>query len=293
LKLQNKHKHPFNQAFPGGWGWTNASGSVPDVDDTAGAIRALLELYQATDEETNAIVNGCRWLLHLQNNDGGFPTFCKGWQRLPFDSSCADLTGHALAAMILTYHQVRNIPNALRSSIHKSILKASLYLVKHQLTGGFWVPLWFGNQLTTDKKNPVYGTAKVVSYLQDCLHNSNMLDDQLTSVLQRMVDTGTLYLSSQQNQDGSWGGSGNVEGSMEETALAICALVLTNKEQCQRGLQWLQAAYNNRGLIPSPIGLYFAALWYDEKLYPLVFYIEALRRYIENLDPEVSGVNVH
>jgi hypothetical protein len=28
--------------------------------------------------------------------------------------------------------------------------------------------------------------------------------------------------------------------------------------------------------------LYFAALWYDENMYPLVYYIEALRRYLEN-----------
>ena len=28
----------------------------------------------------------------------------------------------------------------------------------------------------------------------------------------------------------------------------------------------------------TPIGLYFAKLWYDEKLYPLVFTVAALER---------------
>jgi squalene-hopene/tetraprenyl-beta-curcumene cyclase len=28
----------------------------------------------------------------------------------------------------------------------------------------------------------------------------------------------------------------------------------------------------------APIGLYFAKLWYDEKLYPLVFTVAALER---------------
>ena len=90
LSLQYKTTHPFNGAAPGGWGWTNYSGSVPDADDTPGAIIALLEIYQASKEERTAIENGCRWLIDIQNKDGGFPTFCKGWGRLPFDKSCAD-----------------------------------------------------------------------------------------------------------------------------------------------------------------------------------------------------------
>lgn len=100
LSIQYKEKHPFNNSLPGGWGWTNYSGSVPDVDDTCGAILALLELYDEDDEQTEAVINGCKWLLAQQNNDGGFPTFCRGWGRLPFDSSCSDLTGHAFYALM-------------------------------------------------------------------------------------------------------------------------------------------------------------------------------------------------
>ena len=96
ITLQYKEKHPFNGAKLGGWGWTNFSGAVPDADDTPGAMLALLELYSGSEEENSALLNGCRWLIDLQNKDGGFPTFCKGWGRLPFDKSCADLTGHAL-----------------------------------------------------------------------------------------------------------------------------------------------------------------------------------------------------
>jgi hypothetical protein len=35
------------------------------------------------------------------------------------------------------------------------------------------------------------------------------------------------------------------------------------------------------GFKPAPIGLYFASLWYDEKLYPTTFYLEALARILE------------
>jgi squalene-hopene/tetraprenyl-beta-curcumene cyclase len=45
---------------------------------------------------------------------------------------------------------------------------------------------------------------------------------------------------------------------------------------CKRGMQFL----GTREISASPIGLYFAMLWYDEKLYPLIYYVEALRRYL-------------
>ena len=33
--------HPLTGAEPGGWGWTDLSGAVPDADDTAAALLAL------------------------------------------------------------------------------------------------------------------------------------------------------------------------------------------------------------------------------------------------------------
>jgi squalene-hopene/tetraprenyl-beta-curcumene cyclase len=94
LSIQNKTTHPFNGALPGGWGWTHFAGSVPDCDDTPGAILALLSLNQENPELIKqAALDGCLWMVRLQNSDGGFPTFSRGWGKLPFDQSCADLTG--------------------------------------------------------------------------------------------------------------------------------------------------------------------------------------------------------
>jgi squalene-hopene/tetraprenyl-beta-curcumene cyclase len=70
LNLQYREAHPFNGAKPGGWGWTSYSGSVPDADDTPGAILALHELYAGTEREKDSILNGCRWLIGMQNSDG-------------------------------------------------------------------------------------------------------------------------------------------------------------------------------------------------------------------------------
>lgn len=280
LATQYKAKHPFNGANPGGWGWTNLSGSVPDADDTPGAILALLEMYEGSQAETDAIINGCRWLIDIQNSDGGFPTFCKGWGKLPFDRSCADLTGHALLAFNSTLDKLENIlPASLQKRIYISTLKAAGYLQKHQASDGHWLPLWFGNQHTVENRNPVYGTARVSVYLADCL-NRSFAGDELKKILTTMNFSAKKFLLMQQNEDGSWGGQKNVKGTIEETSLAISALADSFPKACEAGFSWLEQEVCDNNFRSSPIGLYFAALWYDEKMYPLVSYLEALRRFL-------------
>lgn len=280
LNIQYKVIHPFNGASPGGWGWTNYSGSVPDADDTPGAIIALLEMYSASGSENQAIITGCNWLIQLQNNDGGIPSFCRGWGRLPFDSSCADLSGHTLLALLRTIDVLGNrMQLNARENILKSAAKIIGYLKKNQHKEGYWLPLWFGNQLTADKKNPVYGTAKVLTYIEDCL-TYNSVNGHFRESLEKMALSAENYLSLQQNTDGSWGGKLGINGTIEETALSICALAKKDKMACIKGFHWLENEYTTKGLYASPIGLYFATLWYDEKMYPLIYYIEALRRFL-------------
>ena len=36
LEQQYTERHPYTGADPGGWGWTDLPGSVPDADDTPG-----------------------------------------------------------------------------------------------------------------------------------------------------------------------------------------------------------------------------------------------------------------
>lgn len=281
LGLQYETIHPFNGAKPGGWGWTSFSGSVPDADDTPGAILSLSALYTGTVLEKTAITEGCNWLVNLQNSDGGIPTFCKGWGKLPFDSSCADLTGHTLLALISSVNKLGDaISIKQRNQYIHSILHAVRYLEKNQDKSGYWHPLWFGNQHTQNKKNPVYGTAKVATYINDCL-SLNDIDPTLRMRLEKMNEKAYRYLISQQNDEGSWGGEKGVIGTIEETALAICALSYHHKEKCKKGLEWLFDQYSGGLMQSSPIGLYFATLWYDEKLYPIIYYTEALRRMLD------------
>ncbi len=97
LSCQHQQRHPFTGAEAGGWGWSDLSGAVPDSDDTPAAMLALQQIkrWVGSDREIQcdqAIEQGAGWLRKLQNRDGGWPTFCRGWGKLPFDRSSNDLS---------------------------------------------------------------------------------------------------------------------------------------------------------------------------------------------------------
>ena len=231
LACQHRRPHPLSGARPGGWGWTDLSGAVPDADDTPAAIISLSGPNDAAPNDTGpndtgpndtgpndtapndtapndtapndtapndtapndtapndtaandtggrrtgaapprrkveAIRRGGGWLLGLQNRDGGFPTFCRGWGKLPFDRSSCDLTAHVLRAFAASKSHRRG-PNYsyLRQSVDGASRRATGFLRKQQQPDGSWLPLWFGNQDRPGEDNPVYGTARVLLGVQ-------------------------------------------------------------------------------------------------------------------------------
>jgi squalene-hopene/tetraprenyl-beta-curcumene cyclase len=284
--IQNKQIHSFNGTGPGGWGWTNFSGSVPDGDDTPGVILALLKL-QPKKQVKNEVLAATKWLYELQNSDGGFPTFSKGWGKLPFDQSCSDLSGHGLLAVSAVLHHFgSDLPLKKVRELENTFEGALKYLIKNQSENGSWLPLWFGNQFTENHTNPVYGTAKVVTYLNDILTHNWFSEKTLVKV-KKMMERGQEFLVSVQNEDGCWGGNKNIQGTIEETSLAVSAIVSEKyRKECELGINWLEKEINRVGFKAAPIGLYFASLWYDEKLYPVTSYLETLARVNEFLEKE-------
>jgi squalene-hopene/tetraprenyl-beta-curcumene cyclase len=256
--------HPYTQAAPGGFAWTDLPGGVPDADDTPGALLALKNLRHPP---TSGIESALKWLLQLQNKDGGIPTFCRGWGKLPFDQSSPDLTIHALRAWNAW---LEDFP-CLKPEINTAQQRALKFLAKTQHPDGYWIPLWFGNQHTPNQSNPTFGTSRVLSGLSELPYDSTHL--QLPAL---------AWLINAQNSDGSWGGDRRTVGSIEETSLALHALLCNmpaeHQEAINRALQFLKHFIDQNGYLAAPIGLYFAKLWYHEKLYPYTFLLSALEK---------------
>lgn len=292
-------RHPYTQAEPGGWAWTDLPGGVPDADDTAGALIALHHLWKIADEEDSTAAPladlrksrataGIRWLCNVQNRDGGVPTFCRGWGKLPFDRSSEDITAHAVRAWSLWMPKL--MPKD-RVRAERSLRRAVRFLLRSQQGDGSWRPLWFGNQEVSGNENPVYGTARVLSALIG-------LPERERRPAMPSVDQGRHWLTLNQNDDGGWGGSYGAASSVEETSLAVAALFAAGsstdgldsswtKAAARKGLEWLlQRVETDQFSDSSPIGFYFAKLWYYEKLYPILFAVGALRRAVEVFQPE-------
>jgi squalene-hopene/tetraprenyl-beta-curcumene cyclase len=236
LGCQHLARHPFTGAEPGGWGWTDLSGAVPDSDDTPAAILALDIMRRYADgpmrrRMDRAARQGVDWLLRLQNRNGGWPTFCRGWGKLPFDRSSTDLTAHAMRAMRLGSVSPTRPMSAV---LVRSLQKGQHFLTGRQGDDGSWMPLWFGNQDRDDESNPIYGTSKVLI---------------AGGTGERSERLAQAFLLDCQNPDGGWGGGASVaptirrladsdpffsqskpqipdslQSSVEETALAVDAL---------------------------------------------------------------------
>lgn len=290
LAQQYREVHPYTQAAPGGWAWTPLPGGVPDADDTPGALIALRCLSgENTDARIiSAASLGCQWLLDLQNRDGGIPTFCRGWGKLPFDKSSPDLTAHAIRAWVLWRHR---LPDELRESITPALKKAIKFLSKTRNGDGSWTPLWFGNQWKECETNPVYGTSRVSCGIAALLLCRDLAMDTEAML---MSPHPAQTLASLQNPDGSWGNCSPVRGSIEETALAVEALSRMKyaaahssvkidwknswDDALQSGARHLvESVHDGTWTEPHPIGFYFANLWYFEKLYPVSFTVAALQ----------------
>lgn len=333
LTCQHRCRHPFTGAEPGGWGWTDLSGAVPDADDTPAALLALnvwfqRELRSGSGQNLNpqesslgkarqarvleSVGLGLRWLVRLQNRDGGWPTFCRGWGTLPFDRSGSDLTAHAIRAIsvwkeLCVSRKLGRFAPA-PSQLEKALRRGWRYLERQQRPDGSWIPLWFGNQDRPEEDNPVYGTGRVLLCYGQCGRTDSPA-----------YRKGKEFLLNCQNEDGGWGGGttisyrshsdtgkphvlgfsesnavpGNTQGAdrvqstLEETAVALEGIMFHSgtmdlPDPIMRGLNYMTTAIEcGHHSVSQPIGFYFARLWYHEQMYPLVFPLSALKRGIE------------
>ena len=283
LNQQYKTIHPFTNAAPGGWAWTNLPGGVPDADDTSGALIGLWHLCESDEERRDLLPvaeAGITWLIDLQNRDGGMPTFCRGWGALPFDRSTPEITAHAFWAWALWSDAVSD---TLKPRVKKAGDLAEAYLNKTQRADGSWIPLWFGNEHAEDEENPVHGTAMVLLGLSNAEGPCYPASPSHVAAID--------FLLAAQQEDGGWGGAAGMRSTLEETANSVSALASCSSNYClieeyelkiaqavQSGAQWLVEHTQDGTHFPAtPIGLYFAKLWYHEQVYPVIWTLAALK----------------
>ena len=196
----------------GAWAFEYRNDWYPDVDDTAMVAKALRRAaapreHIATQSRghgtqmppglvrdvDSATARGTRWILAMQNDDGGWAAFDRTTHRewmehVPFadhnamqDPSCADITGRTIESLVT---------NGV-SAGHLAIRRAVEYLKREQHPRGSWFGRWGVNH--------IYGTWQATGGLAAAGENTSQL------YLRKTLN----WLRSIQNSDGGFGESAN------------------------------------------------------------------------------------
>lgn len=183
-------RNPYT--IPGGWGFSDSNTINPDVDDTLQSLEAIAPAVQAGLAQVEW-ERGLRWLLSMQNEDGGWPAFerntNKAWLRvLPYrdgktiwgDPSTADLTGRVLLFLGSHLHWTIDRPEVRR---------AWSWLYHRQRMDGSWFGRWGISY--------IYGTWAALKGL-------TAVGVPITNI---SVQKGIRFLLNKQRSDGGWGES--------------------------------------------------------------------------------------
>jgi len=251
---------------PGGWSFEFENQWYPDCDDTTIVITALAKIRfedeAADSQRRRAIERGVRWLLAMQNSDGGWASFDRNCNLevltyVPFadhnamiDPSNEDITGRLLE----TLRMVGVPPH------HPAVKRAVAYLSRMQDEDGCWYGRWGVNY--------IYGTWLVLTGLQ-CA-GLGPTDER--------IERAARWLRSVQNDDGGWGESprsyddpaskGRGVSTAAQTSWAILGLIAAGEGDSHRirsGVAWL---LKNQ----YPDGSWFDDQWTGTG-FPRVFYL--------------------
>ena len=207
------------------------------------------------------------------------PTFCRGWGTLPFDRSSTDLSAHAILAWSAWY---KKFPPVLRRRIDRGIGRR--FVISATSSAGTEPGLRCGSATSMRRTTKTRPTAQAACCV--CAAPGIEPDRRTGLDFGRLSRAGAGYWALQ-NTDGGWGGAIATPSSIEETALALESAhggansdgsrPLRTRSAITRGVNWLVIETDRgRQFPPTPIGFYFAKLWYFERLYPLIYTVAAL-----------------
>jgi squalene-hopene/tetraprenyl-beta-curcumene cyclase len=164
-------KFKNNNVEPGGWSFEFENDFFPDVDDTIQVLHVLKRLAIPDGEKSESISRGLKWLVSMQNDDGGWAAFDRNNRRelvnkIPFsdhgaclDPSTPDVTARAVALLsefIQIPSPIKNVIPA-KAGIHSAISRGLDYLSSTQEDFGGWFGRWGVNY--------IYGTWCVLTAL--------------------------------------------------------------------------------------------------------------------------------
>lgn len=236
LRPEDRHLRPGVDTAC--WAFEYRNDWYPDVDDTCMVARALHKAGDRPGQTANrdAAARAIRWILAMQNDDGGWAAFDRTKDRrwmeaVPFadhnamqDPSCSDITGRVLDAIITAGFDPR----------HEAVTRAVAYLLRTQRPEGCWWGRW--------GVHFIYGTWQAVNGL---VAAQVPLDHP---ALVRARD----WLLAAQNPDGGFGEhadaylderlKGKGPSSASQTAwglITLMNLVGAQHPACQRAATWL------------------------------------------------------
>jgi squalene-hopene/tetraprenyl-beta-curcumene cyclase len=290
-------------AEPAGWFFEYRNGFYPDTDDTAMVLMALAKTGKVETETCRpAAERGVRWLMRMQNKDGGWAAFDRDIDReiltkVPFadhnamlDPSCPDISARVLEA--LGHFGFKADPERRGVSPPCAFVERALaYLEKTQEPTGAWPGRWGVNY--------IYGTWQVLSGLRSIgadLHSP-------------MVRKAVEWLKRVQQPGGGWGetcrsyddpslaGQGTPTASQSAWALlGLLAAGEAHSPEVKAGIDYLLSTQHADGS------------WYEEQFtgtgFPKVFYLKyhmyaiyfplmALARFAKEAPETHAGTNGH
>ena len=293
-------------AEPGGWYFEYANEYFPDVDDTAMSLMALQTLF-CEGEETRveaasaggrsglkdtvaSIERGLRWMLAMQNRDGGWGAFDRDNDRhflcyVPFadhnamiDPSTADLCGRVLEALGKLGRRLGD----------PQVDRAVEFVRRTQEADGSWFGRWGVNY--------IYGTWQVLTGL---IAVGVPQDDPA-------VVAGAKWLLAHQQANGGWGESPNsyerpeLSGQGPTTAsqtgwalLGLIAAGMAGHLAVLRGVRYLTQTQNRDGTWDESqfTGTGFPCVFYLRyHYYPIYFPLMALAQWANHVhNPRIAS----
>lgn len=231
-----------------GWSFTEAMLQI-DVDTSTQCAQLLLQLDARRYRE--AIAGAQRYLLGMQREDGGYPTYTRE------DSSEVTMTANAVLVQALGLGQ--------DASLREPLERGLCFLMARQHPDGSFERSW--------SLCETYSLFRVLWALSAC-EDAGVRHPDLGTLRERAV----RFLASRQRGDGSWGQTAGEPGDVLSTAYALASLsLLGGSDRMDSAVDYLLSQQDARGAFPSrPDVVGPRPLVFDEPLLGTVFAVMAL-----------------